>query len=367
MKTKLRQMRLNKGVTQEQLAGILGISKGAVSKWETGTSLPDIMMLPSLADYYECSIDDFFEETSISPQKIKESYIDWGNSFNKEGFYDSFVKLKEVSAHYLNNPKMLLSNVLVTINHLQIEHDQAVIFEAVEWCKSILTIVLDKATNASDISKATMLKATCHLFQGETERVISEFENDDHFLFISEPLLVQALVMTGKLEEAKSILQKISYQFLLNLIASLEQLAKNEDDFQRFSKLISLRSKLIELFEVQHFHPGCLVTSYLNIAAKYLTFNEREGALRELTALVSLLENVSYPFKLEGNDVFNLIEDWLTELSDSNEMPVNSQVLANQLVTLFKSKPFKDYLETDLNYQELEYRLEKWRDGYVNG
>lgn len=53
----IAQKRREKGVTQEQVAAAIGVSAPAVSKWETGQSYPDIMLLPPLARYFECSVD----------------------------------------------------------------------------------------------------------------------------------------------------------------------------------------------------------------------------------------------------------------------------------------------------------------------
>lgn len=48
------------GLTQEQLAGELGISYQAVSKWENELSSPDISTLPLLADLFDITIDELF-------------------------------------------------------------------------------------------------------------------------------------------------------------------------------------------------------------------------------------------------------------------------------------------------------------------
>ena len=48
----IKRLRQNKGVTQEQLGDVLGISSQAVSKWENESALPDILILPKLADYF---------------------------------------------------------------------------------------------------------------------------------------------------------------------------------------------------------------------------------------------------------------------------------------------------------------------------
>jgi transcriptional regulator with XRE-family HTH domain len=52
--------RKSSGLTQENLADKLGISFQAVSKWETGQSMPDITALPVLADIFGTSIDGLF-------------------------------------------------------------------------------------------------------------------------------------------------------------------------------------------------------------------------------------------------------------------------------------------------------------------
>lgn len=53
----IREQRMRKGLTQEQFAYHLGVSSQTVSRWENGTTYPDIVMLPVIADYFDISID----------------------------------------------------------------------------------------------------------------------------------------------------------------------------------------------------------------------------------------------------------------------------------------------------------------------
>lgn len=57
------------GITQDDLAAYMGVSKAAVSKWETGTTYPDITLLPKLADYFNISIDKLM---GYEPQMTRE-------------------------------------------------------------------------------------------------------------------------------------------------------------------------------------------------------------------------------------------------------------------------------------------------------
>lgn len=54
---KLREFRKKQGLTQEQLAEAMGVTVGAVSKWESGSSTPDISIILELADFFETSVD----------------------------------------------------------------------------------------------------------------------------------------------------------------------------------------------------------------------------------------------------------------------------------------------------------------------
>ena len=51
-------LRKSKNVTQEELAAELGVTAAAVSKWENGYTLPDILMLCALADFFEVTTDE---------------------------------------------------------------------------------------------------------------------------------------------------------------------------------------------------------------------------------------------------------------------------------------------------------------------
>lgn len=57
----LKKLRMEKGLTQEQLAEQAGVSRRTVSRWETGSNLPDLALLVELADLYEVDIREIFE------------------------------------------------------------------------------------------------------------------------------------------------------------------------------------------------------------------------------------------------------------------------------------------------------------------
>ena len=57
------------GMTQQTLAGILGVSQGAVSNWENGDRKPDILMLKRIAEALHCTADDLLNAPETNPTR----------------------------------------------------------------------------------------------------------------------------------------------------------------------------------------------------------------------------------------------------------------------------------------------------------
>ena len=73
---RIKSLRLSACMTQEQLAQQLGVSAQAVSKWESGTNMPDIQMLPDLSVIFGITIDELFAMTDEHRMKRIENMIE---------------------------------------------------------------------------------------------------------------------------------------------------------------------------------------------------------------------------------------------------------------------------------------------------
>ena len=184
----IAELRKKKGITQEQLALALNISPQAVSKWETGTSQPDVQTLPLIADYFGVSIDYIFfgkeyasdniynnvwDKVASHPQMSKEAYEDaltvfayahhgmgrWNNKDRTPAFYNEPL-------HFTNeNGVSLLSGkgygAMVTRAFFENING-----DTVEFAGKILPVLADKINllvclaiiSMSDISFTEMLE-----------------------------------------------------------------------------------------------------------------------------------------------------------------------------------------------------------------
>ncbi len=91
---KIRLLRFRAGLTQEQLAEKLGLGAQSVSKWETGAAMPDIAMLPLLAEVFGVSIDELFDLTGEQRLNRIENSLDISQELPQDLFreYEDFLK-----------------------------------------------------------------------------------------------------------------------------------------------------------------------------------------------------------------------------------------------------------------------------------
>ena len=77
---KLQELRKQKGLTQEELAQVLYVSRAAVSKWESGRGYPNIDSLKAIASYFSVTIDELLSSDEVltiaeEDHKQKETHV----------------------------------------------------------------------------------------------------------------------------------------------------------------------------------------------------------------------------------------------------------------------------------------------------
>ena len=86
----LKELRKEKNMTQEQLADKFFVSRRTVSRWETGSNMPDLDVLVELADFYEVDLRDIFNGQRREPDmdaQLKDTLLqaaDYTNDIRKK-------------------------------------------------------------------------------------------------------------------------------------------------------------------------------------------------------------------------------------------------------------------------------------------
>ena len=117
-------LRKEKGLTQQELAEKLGVSRQTISKWETAETVPDIYEAKKLAKLYNLSLDELIEfnidvkeieEVIKNTNEEKEAKIDWTNAWSKKyPVLATYQNKVDISKYVLEIRKMF--------NSLQVEY-----------------------------------------------------------------------------------------------------------------------------------------------------------------------------------------------------------------------------------------------------
>ena len=128
---KIRTLRKSKNISQEILAQYLGVSFQAVSKWENGSTMPDVTLIPAIASFFEVSTDELFDFNRLETErKVQQACWDIAEYRNAEP-ERAEKDLRELLKQYPGND-IILANLACV---LQILHKND---ELINLCKTII-------------------------------------------------------------------------------------------------------------------------------------------------------------------------------------------------------------------------------------
>lgn len=114
----IKRKRLERCLTQEEVAAHLGISAQSVSKWERSDGYPDIEMLPAIANYFNISVDELLG-TSVAEMTEKYNNVNktWAEN-NKNGLHKENVSLMRETLKIFPNDALLLVQLSTSLEKL---------------------------------------------------------------------------------------------------------------------------------------------------------------------------------------------------------------------------------------------------------
>lgn len=117
---RLKEVRELKGLTQDQIARRLCVTRQAVSRWENGKTQPDIQTITKLSEIYNCSIDELVMDSDVF---FVEEISKETNDFNKlltwlpiVGFlYSLYYLLRYKSEIRIDIKKAIIFRIMITV------------------------------------------------------------------------------------------------------------------------------------------------------------------------------------------------------------------------------------------------------------
>lgn len=121
LSNRLVTLRKKERKTQQDVAHYVGVSTAAVSKWETNQSYPDLSVLPKLATYFNCSIDDLLGyEPQMSKEHIQQLYMRLANDFQQKPFDEVYAEIQNIIKEYYACFPLLMQISVLLLNYTQL-------------------------------------------------------------------------------------------------------------------------------------------------------------------------------------------------------------------------------------------------------
>ena len=232
---KIRELRKQRGITQEQLAESIGISFQAVSKWENNIALPDITLVPVLASYFGVSMDELFDFNLKEIEHAVRIITEKAYQYRESDPAESRRILEEGLKKYPEND-ILLNNLLYVLDY-SVKPDETI---------AIASKLIEK-TNQNDVKyDALRFLAYAYKAKGDLESAEAAIEQIPEIYFTK--LTEKAYLLSGKAKFEAAEKQKwISFE---NLLQMMWKLAEYYEENGKIDKAIAETKKALNLISI---------------------------------------------------------------------------------------------------------------------
>ncbi|HFK1527719.1 TPA: helix-turn-helix domain-containing protein [Bacillus cereus] len=358
--------RKEKGITQEELAAYIGITKASVSKWETGQSYPDITFLPLLASYFNISIDELISYTpQMEQEDIKNLYHRLAEAFSEEPFDEVIMECRGIIKKYYSCFPLLIQIGILFINHHMLTEDTDRGIEILEEAMNLFSRVQEESDDVSLVKEAASFQATCYLILNRPNEVLQLLGETIRPNFPEGDLIAQAYQMLGNAEKANEVMQISMYQHLIQLVGTIPNyVVVNASSAEKVEVILNRAFILIDIYELETLHPNMTLKVYHAAAQVYCMQGNFEGSLEMLRKYAAVCTNsfTVNSLHLHGDSYFDAIDGWFAEFPLGAKTVRNEEIIKRSMLQSIAENPvfvpMKDVREYKNIIASLKFKLD---------
>lgn len=224
--SKIRELRRERNLTQEEVATHLGISFQAISKWERSDGYPDITMLPALARYFGVTVDALL---GVSDADVQARYEEINRTWELNraaARHEENVALMQAALKDYPNDALLLVQLSASLERLERWQESAMVQEQIL-----------RYSGDSEIRSATQFNI-CFTYQrqGEHEKALNQARKLSNLYKTRENALVCLAQGEEKAMAAREALAPLQWAVKTHLSALAE--ATGKDDLRQRAETI---------------------------------------------------------------------------------------------------------------------------------
>ncbi|MDO9494042.1 helix-turn-helix transcriptional regulator [Acetobacterium sp.] len=352
--------RREKGLTQEDLAAYIGVSKASVSKWETGQSYPDITFLPQLSAYFNISIDDLMGYSpQLTPVDIKTLYHRLADDFAAKPVAEVLAECETIIKKYYSCFPLLLQMAVLLANHHMLATDpaaaKAMLEKAVTLCQRIRAESDDRNLTRDVIA----VEGICYLMLNQPDQVMELVGETVRPFPTDTEMLAQAYQMAGNPDKARQVLQISMYQHLLFLVSTASAyLMLNAGDLNRVEMILTRTLGVAALYDLNALHPNTMAQVYYAAAQVYASHQDTDTTLAYLADYTEVCVSDFFPYSLHGDDYFDAIQPWFEDFDLGVGAPRSEEVIKQSMLDGLVANPQFDFIKGDRRFKDLITQLE---------
>lgn len=235
---KIKSLRKEKNISQEVLANYLGVSFQAVSKWETGSTMPDVTMIPAIASFFRVSTDELFEFNLYEMEKEVKAICDDAYQYRYNGDVEKSEQILREGLQRFPGNTSILNCLLYTLDYKKRAD------EVINLCKTLIESCKEDEVKYD----ACRIIAECYKENGQDELVAPVLEKIPEIYFTKLGLVASLLDGEASYEAAQKQ-KNISAEELINMLIiagkHLREIGENEKADSQFR----IALKIMEAFE----------------------------------------------------------------------------------------------------------------------
>lgn len=356
------RLRNDRKMTQEQLAEFIGVTKASVSKWETGKSLPDIVILPRLAAFFDITVDELIGYVpQLSKEQIEKLYQELAGEFAVLPFEEVMAKTQAYVKQYYSCYPFLFRICVLWLNHYILAEGEKRKVEILNSISQLCEHIKANCRNISISDDVVVLQAMVLLQLGRAAEVVEMLEE------VSKPfrlwgksgtILAQAYRMEGKTDKAESYIQINMYNAIMSLVSiAIEYLSAEADRLPVCEQTIERIGQVETIYEISKLNPNLIAVFEYQAAFCFAMHGEKEKALAHIEKYVSCLQELfaHEEILLHGDAYFDKIEDWFYEIGAST--PRNRKTILDDIKKSFVNPVFQ-ILEGEQKFKKIKKQLD---------
>lgn len=233
---KIKLLRKQKNISQEVLANYLGVSFQAVSKWENGSTMPDVAMIPAIAAFFKVSTDELFDFKLYETEKNIEAIIDEHSKYWDTDKKKAEQIIRNGLKQYPGND--ILLNCLIGVLSLPEQSD-----EIIAIAKSLV-----ECTKYDDVRfDAYRIMAEAYKSKGEYQMVKSTIDNIPELYFSKLEIMAQ-LLEDNDMYEAAQKQKNLSADTLTDMLIIMGKYLKENGDYKKAAIQLNIAKTIAYAF-----------------------------------------------------------------------------------------------------------------------